>query len=177
MKKRALDRGKRSKDSELESTTAIYCDLLLGEGGGVQTIACPEQLERSRLDFTLQSLHVIDRYLGQVRAQQDGLEGVIYLNTVVAAACYLGEVIRRGTPEGECHWLRASATAQDDTNTGINLGDFSDIMLGAKGADRPLRLTRVVARIASGAGHQASTYEYAVVAMKRIWISATTADR
>ena len=177
MKKRAQDRGKRSKNSELESTTAIYCDLLLGEGGSGLTIACPEQLERSRLDFTLESLHVIDRYLGQVRARQDGLERVIYLNTVVAAACYLGEVIRRGTPGGECHWLRASAATHDDTHTGINLGDFADIMLGAKGADQPLRLTRVVARIASGAAPLASTYEYAVVAMKRIWISATTADR
>ena len=175
--KKKPERGKRSKDSELESTTAIYGNMLLGKSAGAQIIACPEQLERSRLNYTLGSLHVIDQYLGQVRARQDGLEGIVFLNTVVAAACYLGEVIRRGTPEGECHWIRAPAAASASTNTGINLGDFANIVLNIRGAEQPLRLTRIVARIASSAGQQASTYEYAVVAMKRIWISATTTDR
>ena len=89
----------------------------------------------------------------------------------------MGEVIRRGTPEGEYQWIRAPATAADSTHTGINLGDFANIVLDVKGAEQPLRLTRVVAWIASSAGQQASTYEYAVVAMKRIWISATTKDK
>jgi len=172
--KKALDRGKRSRDSELETTVAIYSDMLLGKVSGEHSIAFPELLDRTRLDFTLDSLHGIDQYLEQVRAQQDGLAGVLYLNTIVAAACYLGEVIRRGTPGGECQWVRAALSTQDSAQTGINLGDFTDIVLASKGSAKPLRLTGVVARIASNSGYQSSAYEYAVLAMKRIWISATT---
>jgi hypothetical protein len=174
---KALDRGHRSKDPDLDTTTAIYGNMLLGKATGDRSIAFPELLARSRLDFTLGSLHAIDDYLRQVRAQQDGLAGVIYLNTVVAVACYLGEVIRRGTPEGECQWLRAPPASQDTSHTGINLGDFADIVLGAKGSDQSLRLTRVVARIVGSNGRQSSTHEYAVAAMKLIWVSATAAPQ
>jgi hypothetical protein len=169
---KALDRSRVSRSADLDSATAMYGDMLLGKVAGDHSIAFPEQLERTRLDFSLASLHVIDRYLGQVRVQQDGLAGVTYLNTVVAVACYLGEVIRRGTPGGECHWLRVLSMGKDDTDTGINLGDFADIMLGCRGSDQPLRLTRVVARLVSTSGHESSAYEYAVVAIKRIWIAA-----
>jgi hypothetical protein len=173
--RKALDQGKRSRDPDLDSTTAIYSKMLLGKGAGDHGIALPDQLERSRLDFTLESLHAIDRYLDRVRARQDGLAGFVYLNTVVAVACYLGEVIRRGTPVGECQWMRAPGTMLDSTSTDIRLGEFADIVLVANGSDRPLRLARVVARFVSSNGHQSSTYEYAVVAMKRVWVSATAA--
>ncbi len=175
--RKALDRGKRSKDSELETTVGIYSDMLLGKASGERSVAFPEQLDSSQLDFTLDSLRGIDRYLEQVRAQHDGLSGLLYLNTVVAVACYLGEVIRRGTPGGECQWVRAAQSTLDSSQTGINLGDFTDIVLASKGAATPLRLTGVVARMAGSGGYQSSVYEYAVLSMKKIWISATTSER
>jgi len=171
--KKAADQVKRSKDSNLDATTAIYNAMLLGKVAGDHSIAFPEQLDRSRLDYSLESLRTIDQYLGQVRTQQDGLVGLTYLNTIVAVACYLGEVIRRGTPEGECHWLRTSPDPGDSSQTGVNLGDFADIVLGASGSGQSLRPTRMVARILNGNGEQALTYEYAVLAMQRIWVSVT----
>ncbi|MDE2220366.1 MAG: hypothetical protein KGJ52_08315, partial [Gammaproteobacteria bacterium] len=151
---KAPDGGKRSKQARLAATTAKYSNMLLAEGADDRSIAFPEQLERSRLDFTLASLRALDRYLDRVRIRQDGLEGYIHLNTVVAVACYLGEVIRRGTPAGECQWVRAANVAADGANTGVHLGDFADVVLAVRGSVRPLRLTRVVARYVSSKGYR-----------------------
>lgn len=172
--KKELDRGKGSKDSENETTVTFYSDMLLGKVSGEHSLVCPEHLERLRLDFSLSSLLNVDHYLSKVRTRRDDFAGLAFLNTVVAVTCYLGETIRRGTPEGECQWLRAAPSSLDSTQTGINLGNFTDIVLASKGSDKPLRLTRAVARIASSDGYQTSTYEYAVLAMKKIWLSATS---
>ena len=40
--RKALDRGKRSKNADLDSTTAIYGNMLLGKGAGDYSIAFSE---------------------------------------------------------------------------------------------------------------------------------------
>lgn len=171
--KKMLNRGRHSADRDLDSATGMYCNMLLGKGAGPGTIARPEQLERSQLDFTLKSLHAVDRYLDRLRVQHDGPGGADFINTVVAVACYLGEVIRRSAPDAECQWIRASAAVQNDHITGVNLFDFADIALAAKGLDRPLHLTGAVVRYVKSNGRQSSTYEYAVMAMERIVVAST----
>jgi hypothetical protein len=108
-----------------------------------------------------------------VRARHGSLNGASYFNTVIAVACYLDGVIRRGTPIGECQWVRATVIAPDKFSGGASQGAIADIVLASKNTDQLLRLAHMVAPYVSSDGHPSNTYEYAVVAMKSVWVSST----
>ena len=72
--------------------------LLVAGASADEDIIMPERLDRSRLDFSLDSLHVIDQYLNEVHDSEQTSVGLSLLTTIWAAALYTGEVIRRAAP-------------------------------------------------------------------------------
>ena len=95
--------------SEREHATAPYIEsmqrLLVGGSSAEEDIILPEHLDRSRLDFSLDSLHVIDQYLNEVHANEHTSVGLSLLTTIWAAAMYTGEVIRRSAPPRGFEWV------------------------------------------------------------------------
>lgn len=88
---------------------------LLVAGASVdEDIVMPERLDRSRLDFSLDSLHVIDEYLNEVHDSEQTTVGRSLLTTIWAAAMYSGEVIRRAAPARSYEWV----TIGDELATG-----------------------------------------------------------
>jgi hypothetical protein len=64
-------------------------------------LAFADRLEISLLDYSIDSLRAVDSYLEFVREGRDEIENQTYTNTVLAAGCYLGEVVRRNA---EIRW-------------------------------------------------------------------------
>jgi len=79
--------------------------LLTAGSPASEDILLPERLDRSQLDFSLESLRVVDRYLNEVHDDDQGTVGASLLTTIWAAAMYTGEVIRRAAPARGFDWV------------------------------------------------------------------------
>ena len=55
----------------------------------------PELLDRSKLDYSLASLQVVDAYLVKLHERRDTIGGAALSKTVIWGGAYVGEVIRR----------------------------------------------------------------------------------
>jgi hypothetical protein len=97
--------------------------LLVGGGAQEQDIVLPERLDRTRLDFSRESLHVLDDYLNEVHDSGDTAVGLSLLTTIWAAALYVGEIIRRAAPHRHFQWVTISET--EASSTGATTQQFS----------------------------------------------------
>lgn len=89
---------------DIVSLVPLFCQVLLGESRVEGGLAFPDRIDRGALDYSLESLHALDRYLDYLHEHTDEIEDQEYVNTVLAAGCYLGEVIRRTAPV-EYRWV------------------------------------------------------------------------
>jgi hypothetical protein len=78
---------------------------LLLSGAAAADIVLPARLDRSRLDFSLESLRLIDDYLNEVHAHEQTSVGSSLLTTIEATALYVGEIIRRLAITRNYEWI------------------------------------------------------------------------
>ena len=82
---------------DVVSLVPDFCDAITGrkdiEGG----LPFPKRLKPDKLDYSLDSLYALDKYLDHLHAHADEIEDQQYTNVVLAAGCYVGEVMRRLT--------------------------------------------------------------------------------
>lgn len=93
-----------SSDSNAPYMDAMH-RLLLSVGPASEQIALPRHLDRSQLNFSLDSLREVDRYLNFVHEGEPEGEGQSLLTTLWAMALYVGEIIRRESPAGRYQWI------------------------------------------------------------------------
>ena len=79
--------------------------LLAGSGPTPDDIVLPERLDRSKLDFSLESLHVVDEYLNVVHEHEQTSIGSSLLTTIWVASLYIGEIIRRAATARCYQWV------------------------------------------------------------------------
>ena len=98
-----------------------------------------ELLDASRLDYTVDSLALVDDYLDKMRKRT--LEDEGYGKVVLRAGAYVGEVVRRNVQSKEYHWLdydgavKVSSMVKD---FGESLGTAAVLWDGASGLSFPL---------------------------------------
>jgi hypothetical protein len=94
----------------------VFCDIAFHELAQMLTQEQDkptyrrELLPAARLDFSLESLKVIDGYLDIIR--QDALPDEVMTPLVLRVGAYVGEVIRRGSTAQEYHWLAYKEAAR-----------------------------------------------------------------
>lgn len=88
------DASRTPREADWVCNIPGYCDILRGRAdlkGGSLPLA--DQIPRERLDFSLESLHFLDRFLAQVRT--DPTVAAADLGPLILmAGAYLGEVVR-----------------------------------------------------------------------------------
>ena len=91
------------RKDDFACSVPVLCALLRAPGTPEQPsdLPLPGALEPARLDFSLDSLHHLDRYLAAVAAARDNLEPQAVARMVLAAGAYLGEVVRNNAPAAE----------------------------------------------------------------------------
>ena len=80
---------------DIVSKVPSFIQVFLGEIEIEGGIAFPEKIERERMDFSINSLTALDHYLDHLHSHVNDIEEQAYVNSVLAAGCYLGEVMRR----------------------------------------------------------------------------------
>ncbi len=63
------------------------------------------------LDYSVQSLVLVDNYLDQFRFQIDALDDAAFAQTVLRCGAYAGEVIRRNSTRRAYHWIDQQGAA------------------------------------------------------------------
>ena len=74
-----------------------------------------ELLTKESLDFSVESLRVVDEYLEALRSNPP--EGPAFQKLVLRAGAYVGEVIRKAGPEGDSHWIAYDEAARISPGT------------------------------------------------------------
>lgn len=91
-------RAKSAGARDIAGRITEYADMLVAGQGHIQGV---ERLSRSKLDYTLESLHELDRFLYTVAG--DDLEALVTQGDLLfAVGAYAGEVLRRNSAQ---HWL------------------------------------------------------------------------
>ena len=74
----------------------IFCKGFLGEAPFEEgTLLRKDFLPIAQMDYSIESLKLLNKYLEAVHLENGSDERQDYVNTVLAAGCYLGEVIRK----------------------------------------------------------------------------------
>lgn len=90
---------------DIVSLVPLFCAALLGTSNFEEgKVAFREAIPVQQMDYSVESLKHLDEYLDVVRRRKSEVRGQDYTNTVLAAGCYLGEVIRRNT-ERKYAWV------------------------------------------------------------------------
>lgn len=127
---------------------------------GTNLILLPNRLDRSKLDFSVESLHLIDRWLADIhtinKLQADkGQAGEILTfdgrgdNSVIFAGLYLGQVVRANS-NLDWQWQRFDTFLQANPvyseHYGLKPGLDAFVLVGPQGAATPINtaLKRVV---------------------------------
>jgi hypothetical protein len=161
-------------DTDLKSLIDFYARVVAGRAGPELGMACAESLERGLLDYSLESLHAIDRYLQGVHVAQEGILTIAYANTIVGTAIYVGEVIRRGSPSTEYRWGRSAATAMNDSSSGVELSDLSDVILLSHSTGGAIVPADAVLRIIRRGAQAPTIHSFAVSAIRSAWTAIPT---
>ena len=141
-------------------------DVFLGNADVPGGIAFPEALNRTALDYSLESLHLLDKYLDVLHRRANEIEDETYTNTVVGAGSYLGEVVRRNA-QREYRWSNYDnyfATRQNLTKIIPECLGTSAILVVPDTESMTLPLNKIVRYIDEGPDN--NTHYYAAVEIK-----------
>ncbi len=82
---------------DIVSMVPAFCDALTGAGEIQEGLPFLKRLDQTAMDYSLTSLTVLDHYLDFLHENVEEIEDQQYINIVLAAGCYVGEVMRRLT--------------------------------------------------------------------------------
>ncbi len=103
-------------------------ERLLVEGGPTpDDIVLPERLDRARLDFSVESLRLVDQYLNVVHEHEQNSVGSSLLTTIWVMSLYIGEIIRRAAPARQYEWVTIgdeSPAGGGTSTTQLDLGSL-----------------------------------------------------
>ena len=83
---------------DIVSMVPMFCDVFVGRMQVDGGLPFPDRIERELLDFSLESLHTVDRYLDFLYEHSSEIADQEYTNVILAAGCYVGEVFRAVSP-------------------------------------------------------------------------------
>ncbi len=145
---------------DLVSLVPAFMEIISGEADVEGGLAHADELDRSALDFSVDSLTVMDQYLDRVHADAADLDEQTYTNTALAAGFYLGEVIRRnGKLDHEWVNYEDLAEADPELSNSIPHALGSAAVLVAEDGGVTMPINRVIGYIEEGAEN--STREFA----------------
>ena len=90
--------------AEIDDIFNEFARAFVGTISSDREIAFPRKLPRERLDGSLSSLHLVDKYLNYVHRNRKKVTEDEWYATVLWCGAYVGEVIRHAR-EGEFRWI------------------------------------------------------------------------
>jgi hypothetical protein len=128
---------------------ACFAGILDGDG----EIVHPKRLKRDKLDYSLDSLKVVDEYLEYLHEHRPEPMGREWAKAVLWGGAYVGEVIRRNAPR-EYNWVDFDEFIREYPDTTRLLGDQKELgfcaLLTAGGGGFTLPINKMLRFIHDG---------------------------
>lgn len=160
-------------DSSLDSLVHYYGRVMMDSSASELIVACSPYLERKLLDYGVQSLDAIDRYLIVVNGAQEGIPMIAYANAIIGTAIYVGEVIRRNAPSTEFSWGRIEKPESEFAASLLEISDLSDLALRSSTTGIAISpADPILLRIRHGLLAPA-VKEFAVAAIRHAWVGSS----
>jgi hypothetical protein len=99
----AIFTGVAMGETDYASYCTDYADYFIKTAKGNESIAFRDKLDSKKLDYSFESLKVIDAYLEYLYKNRSKIGEHEEINTIVWGGCYIGEVIKRNS-EKVFHW-------------------------------------------------------------------------
>ena len=164
----AIDLVARIPAAAIALFPAAMQAMLLTPSATDTDIGLTEHLDRTRLDFTLDSLHDIDRCLDAVHANTETIAGLPLLSTMWTVAMYVGEVIRREAPNKFYERVIIGEPASATGDTTVAYPDLG-MVRALPARDRELCMpSRVVLRMILRGSNARSVYSFARAATAKV---------
>lgn len=106
----------------INDTFATFAACFVGTRQGDGEILHPDRLERAKLNYSLESLAIVDDYLDYVHQHWQGQMELGLIKSMLWGGAYLGEVIRRNAPRA-FNWIDYDDFVVDRPETKEELGD------------------------------------------------------
>ena len=137
-------------DPTVDSYLRMLQQFLSDDPSATSIIALPGRLDRSKLDFSLDSLDEIDRYLNLLHDNEREIVGQPLLSTIWTVGMYVGEIIRRAAPEKKYAWVAIgedAVPAGDTTIKQVGIGAVRALRAGSGDMSMPsLAVLRIILR-------------------------------
>jgi hypothetical protein len=140
----------------MESINAILADFAACFAGslyGDGEIVYADRLDRTMLDYSVQSLKVVDDYLEHLHENHPERMGREWVRAVLWGGAYVGEVIRRNAPR-EYNWVDFDDFIRDYPDTTRLMGDEKQLgfcaLLTAGGGGFTLPINKMLRFIHDG---------------------------
>ena len=159
-------------DGPVDSLVIYYGRVMLEPAAADVNVACADHLERSLLDYGLQSLDAIDRYLLVDHGAQEGIPTIAYANTIIGTAIYIGEVIRRNSPTTEFRWGRFQEIEDKSASQSFEFSDLSDLVLRSSTTGVAISPTDPILRRIRYGVLAPTIRELALAAIRRAWLGS-----
>ena len=148
--------------NSLDQLVASRCDAFRGQSAIEGGLAFPESIDRGRLDYSIDSLFAIDRYLLCVHDHFDDIPVQAFCNTILAPAFYVGEVIRRNAFAMNYSWVTIRQSPRElDTTDRCWIGPCAVTVLSSP-TGRMCMPGKVVARVIRRGTKAICVHRYAV---------------
>ncbi|MCX6752356.1 MAG: hypothetical protein NTZ87_02540 [Candidatus Nomurabacteria bacterium] len=95
---------KKNKYQDLSKTVVAVGQFLIEDTGSDMPTPLKEFLDPKKLDFSLESLKLVDSYLDEVRKQEKDLSEDKLIKIVLRCGAYCGEVIRKNSKKNR-YWI------------------------------------------------------------------------
>ena len=152
-------------DAAIAAVLGAMQQILLNEVPEEADFALTEHLDRKRLDFSLDSLHEINRHLIYVHDRAHEVSGLPLLSTIWTIAMYVGEIIRREAPAKRYEWV---SVGESSGSTGETTSAYPDCgaVRGLRARDGDMCMpSRAVLRLILRGQQARSIYSFALGAM------------
>lgn len=137
-------------DATVASYLRMLQQLLSNDPSATENIALPGHLDRRKLDFSLDSLDEIDRYLNLLHDNEREIVGQPLLSTIWTIGMYVGEIIRYAAPEKRYAWVAIgedAVPAGDTTIKQVGIGAVRALRAGSGDMSMPsLAVLRIILR-------------------------------
>jgi hypothetical protein len=130
-----------------------FAECFVGTVDGDGEIVHPEHLDRGKLDYSLASLKIVDKYLAYLHTNRTEEMGREWVKAVLWGGAYVGEVIRRNTPQ-KYDWVDFDVFIREYPGTTQLLGEEKQLgfcaLLSSGGGDFIMPINKMLRFIHDG---------------------------
>ncbi|MBM3252852.1 MAG: hypothetical protein FJZ16_01185 [Candidatus Omnitrophica bacterium] len=147
--------------SKVNDVVSDLSYALIDDRGMDSEVPFKKQLGINKLNYSLESLKIVDQYLNYVRANKNTLKKEEFISVVARCGAYCGEVIRRNSKQ-HWEWITDNKAVELDQRLG-EYAIYGFVLYETLTKTFTFPLAKVVKFLEGGAGDDLYSFAYVLI--------------